>query len=152
MLSDWRFSWRGIGAALSAAALCGVGFGLTMSLLDLSVSPEEASSFLFQAGVLALASAIVLALFGGALLLIVSLASRLMPWPRPWVEAIVAGAALFAVVAGGDLLSFTFTTDQGALPANHPVTVFGAKIAPVAFAALFPIVYWLLARPAAGKA
>lgn len=146
-MNTWRFSWRAIGAAFGAAVATGALFGLALSLLDLWASPEERGSFLSEFAVLALAAAIALAIGGGLLLLIASVASRVMPWPRPWVEAAIAGAILFALTATGDLLSFTFSTSQGTLPPDHLISVLGAHVAPAVSGALFPILYWLMARP-----
>lgn len=146
-MNTWRFSWRAIGALLGASAATGVLFGLALSLLDLWASPEERGSFLSEFGVLALAAAIVLAIGGSLLLLVTSVASRLVPWPRPWLEAAIAGAILFALTATGDLLSFTFSTAQGTLPPDHLISVLGAHVAPALSGALFPILYWLMARP-----
>ena len=146
-MGSWRFSWSAIGGALSASIATGALFGLALSALDLLVSPGERDSLLMQGVTVALAVAAVFVVCGGAFLLIVSVVSRMMPWPRPWVEAAIAGALLFGVTATGDLISFNFTTPEGALPADHIVSILGARVAPTVAGVIFPIFYWLLARP-----
>lgn len=146
-MGPWRFSWSAIVGALGASIATGALFGLALSSLDLLVSPGERDSLLMQGVTIALAVAAVFATCGGVFLLLVSVVSRLMPWPRPWLEAAIAGALLFGVTATGDLVSFNFTTAEGALPPDHIVSVLGAHVAPTVAGLLFPIFYWLLERP-----
>lgn len=134
-MKGWAFSWRAVGAWLVASAISGAVFGLVISVINQWVTPQDRADFLKDAGVMGAGAAVVFAIIGGVVFLLGSFLRRVMPWPRPWVDAVILAACLLGMIAQGVSfnLGATLTPLQNALV--HVVLPGGCGV-------LLAVLYW----------
>ena len=142
-MKGWKFSWRAVGAWLVASAITGAVFGLAISLINQWVTPQDRADFFSDAATLGAGAAAVFAVIAGAVFLIGSFLRRVMPWPRPWVDAVILAACLLGLIAQG--LSFSLGATLTSLQ-NTLVHV----ILPGGCGVLLAVVYWLMVQRESG--
>jgi len=138
-MKGWKFSWRAVGAWLAASAITGAVFGLAISLINQWVTPQDRADFFSDAATMGAGAAVVFAIIGGVVFLIGSFLRRVMPWPRPWVDAAILAACMLGLIAQG--LSFSLGATLTSLQ-NTLVHV----ILPGGCGVLLAVAYWLIAR------
>lgn len=137
-MRGWSLSWRAIGAWLAAALITGAAFGVSLSVINQWVAPQDRADFWSDALALSEGAAIVFAIVGGVVFLVGSLLRRFMPWPRPWVDAVVLAACFLGFIAEG--LSFNL----GA-PMTQLQNLVVHTALPATSGVVLAFTYWLLA-------
>jgi hypothetical protein len=140
-MPEGLFSMRVAIAWLVASLTAGLVLGVGVCAVDVWVSPDDKAEFLEDSVMLSLMCAGVFAIVGGVFLLAVGAVARLAPWPRPWVEMLIAAAGC----AG---FSHAFVQIDFGVALSTPQSAVLVDVLPAVSGALFALVYWLLAKRA----